>query len=159
MEPTAPFDLNLAVEQWLAHMRRKRSFRPDDLEELRSHLLDHTDDSLARGLNAEQVFHRAISQLGETAFLVAEYRKVNRWYTFRRSALALGGRALASRKVIAFSLLFVSLTFGSMFGQKPTPRLPEKKAVSPPPAATQAAPSDTLTNSTDQPIPAPAFQP
>jgi hypothetical protein len=157
MESTAPFDLNLALEQWLVHMRRKRSFRPDDLEELRSHLLDHTDDSLARGLSAEQAFCRAISQLGEPSFLVAEYRKVNRWYTFRQSALALGSRALASRKVVAFSLLFVSLTFGSIFGQKPEPRLPETEVT--PPSTIKGTPGDTLEHHTDPPLPAPAFQP
>ncbi|MES2730876.1 MAG: permease prefix domain 1-containing protein [Bacteroidota bacterium] len=137
MEPTAPFDLTLALDGWLAQFRQKRRtahrwatprwaahrwatprLRPDDLEELQSHLLDQIDDLMAGGKSAEQAFQLAIGQLGEPDLLAKEYRKVHYWYAFRQKALAFSRATVTSRRIAAFSMLFVAITFGSIFGQK-----------------------------------------
>jgi hypothetical protein len=125
MEPTASFHLNRAIDEWLLQMRRKRTFRSDDLEELRSHLLDQTEDSMAMGMPPDEAFRQALRQLGEPDYLVAEYRKVNRWWALGQKAVWVGRMAITSKRVAAFSLLFVSITFGSIFGQKSPDRVPQ----------------------------------
>jgi hypothetical protein len=126
MEPTASFHLNRAIDEWLFQMRRKRTFRSDDLEELRSHLLDQTEDSIAMGMPPDEAFRQALRQLGEPDYLVAEYRKVNRWLAFKQRAAWAGRTAITSKRIAAFSLLFVSITFGSIFGQKSPDRVPKE---------------------------------
>lgn len=120
MEPTAPFDLTLAIDGWLRQLHQKRRFRADDLEELRSHLLDQADDLIGCGKSAEQAFRLATSQLGEPEYLAKEYRKVRYWYVAKQKVWALSQLMITSRRVVAFSMVFVAITFGSIFGQKPS---------------------------------------
>jgi hypothetical protein len=122
MDSTA-FDLTLAIDGWLIQFQQKRRgttsrLRPDDLDELRSHLLDQTDDLMAAGKTAEQAFQLAISQLGEPEYLAKEYRKVHYWYAYRQKAIAFSHATVTSRRIAAFSMIFVAITFGSIFGQK-----------------------------------------
>ncbi len=146
MEPTARFDVTLAIEDWLQTLRRQRRFRHDDREELRSHLLDLTDDLVSCGLSSEQAFQAAIRQLGDVDTLASEFGKVNRWYVWRQKALAAGRLAVSSKRAVAFSLIFVAITFGSIFGQKPSEKRRENQPKSR--AEKRLHPKDTLPQST-----------
>jgi|GEM_PF-2961369 len=143
-QPTASFHLNRAIDEWLLQMRRKRAFRADDLEELRSHLLDQTEDSISKGRPPDEAFRQALRQLGEPAYLVAEYQKINRWWAFRQKAVWAGRTAITSRRVVAFSLLFVSITFGSIFGQKSPNQVPQRQVHASAVTGTKAQLPDTL---------------
>ena len=68
------FDLEKALAAWRDHLRCKRVFLPEDVEELEGHLRDLVARLTASGMDAEEAFRRAIRRMGADGFLEAEYR-------------------------------------------------------------------------------------
>src|SRR5262245_29071687 len=54
MESQTPFDLSAAIQRWRAELAQFSSFRPDDLDELESHLRDSESALELQGLTAEE---------------------------------------------------------------------------------------------------------
>lgn len=78
METTpAPFDLNLAIQQWRDDLAKSPAIRTESLEELEMHLRDSVARLQARELSAEEAFLIAAKRMGSTARLGAEFDKVN----------------------------------------------------------------------------------
>ncbi len=74
---TSNFELQPAIENWLAAMQHKGGITPDDLNELKSHLLESTDDLHAKGLSIEEAFIISMHRLGNESQLADEFKKVN----------------------------------------------------------------------------------
>lgn len=82
------FDLEKAIAAWRKSLRHNRAFLRDDVDELESHLRDHVDTLVDKGLTEKEAFECAIARLGDTRELESEYRKV-RWGRTRRMHTAL----------------------------------------------------------------------
>lgn len=67
-----------AVARWRRELRTCGLRRAADLDEIESHLLDHCDDLLRRGLMPPEAFAAALARLGPAAELAREYRKIAR---------------------------------------------------------------------------------
>ena len=134
MEPTAKFDLSRAARRWTASLRPFHAFRREDRQELRSHLLDRTEALMEVGVSPERAFAEAVHELGDLGALAGEYRRVNiryaRWRRTRSAVVSLLTNLLFSKRLIAFGLLFVVVTFSSLFEPKSSrrsePKLPAR---------------------------------
>ena len=80
---TTNFQLQYAVENWLSNLRNEGGFSPDDLVELKTHLLDSTADLQAKGLSSEEAFMISSHRLGDENEIAAEYKKVNKFISVR----------------------------------------------------------------------------
>lgn len=58
-------------------LRKRNVFTEDDITELESHILDKVDDLKRSGLNDNDAFNQAVSDLGSINEIAAEYSKVN----------------------------------------------------------------------------------
>ena len=74
MKPHPPFDLNKAIAAWRAFQAQHRTLLPEDLNELESHLWDHSAALIREGLDDETAFRQALLSLGDLEG--AEYGKV-----------------------------------------------------------------------------------
>ena len=70
------FDLESAISAWRAFQAQQRKILPEDLNELESHLWDHTAALIKEGLDEEAAFRQALLLLGNLEGGTAEYRKV-----------------------------------------------------------------------------------
>jgi hypothetical protein len=77
METPGQFQLELAVDSYLQQLQLNGNYTPDDIEELKSHLLDEVDDLQQKQLNKEEAFMVAKKRLGKDEVLNREYTKVN----------------------------------------------------------------------------------
>ncbi len=77
METPGQFQLELAVDSYLQQLQLNGNYTPDDIEELKSHLLDEVDDLQQKQLNKEEAFMVAKKRLGKEDELNREYAKVN----------------------------------------------------------------------------------
>ena len=140
MEPAAKFDLNRAARRWAASLRPFHAFRREDRQELKSHLLDRTEELMDAGVSPERAFAEAIRQLGDPWALASEYRRVNIWYArwqrTRSAVVSLLTGLLFSKRLIAFGLLFLVVTFSSLLEPKSSRRSgrkPSARTDAPPP--------------------------
>jgi len=113
MENQTSFDLNGAIRRWREELSKSASFRPDDLEELESHLRDSESSLRARGLTAEEAFLIAVRRTGSGDALVAEFAYVNGpsvWLD-RLLWMTMGSITTSALWSLTTTLLFVRTLF------------------------------------------------
>ncbi len=77
MENSTRFDLNESISQWRKDLAESPAFRPDDMEELESHLRDSVANLEAKGLSPHEAFWVAKNRVGKIDSLDCEFGKVN----------------------------------------------------------------------------------
>ena len=77
METSGQFQLELAVDSYFQQLQLKGNYTPDDITELKSHLLDEVDALQQKQLDKEEAFMVAKKRLGKEEVLNREYTKVN----------------------------------------------------------------------------------
>jgi hypothetical protein len=83
MENQTRYDLNAAIENWLAELAAQPNLTSDDRRELETHLRDAIAGFQQRGLNDEESFWLACKRVGQPPQLGEEFRKasltITRW--------------------------------------------------------------------------------
>jgi hypothetical protein len=77
METKTAFDLNTAIQRWREHLRQSPHFRPENLDELETHLRDSVAAFGSTALSEEEAFLVATRRLGGAPALEPEFAKVN----------------------------------------------------------------------------------
>jgi hypothetical protein len=77
METKTAFDLNIAIQRWREHLSQSPQFRPENLEELETHLRDSVAAFQSTALSDEEAFLVATRRLGGVPALEPEFAKVN----------------------------------------------------------------------------------
>lgn len=77
METPNQFQLELAIDGYLQQLQSKGNYTQDDILELKSHLLENTDELAKKQLSEEEAFIIAKKRLGKEEELNVEYKKVN----------------------------------------------------------------------------------
>jgi hypothetical protein len=77
MENTTQFDLNASIVHWRTDMEKCPAIRPEDMDELESHLRDSVATLESRGLSTYEAFWVAKNRIGTTDSLDLEFGKVN----------------------------------------------------------------------------------
>jgi hypothetical protein len=77
METKTAFDLNTAIQRWREHLRQSPHFRPEDLDELETHLRDSVAAFQGKALSEEEAFLVATRRIGGVPALEPEFAKVN----------------------------------------------------------------------------------
>jgi Cytochrome C assembly protein len=70
------FDLNRAISEWRESMASRGIKSGEALDELESHLRDLVEEKLQAGFEGQEAFKVAVEQLGTSADLAAEFKKV-----------------------------------------------------------------------------------
>src|SRR5690348_11240878 len=78
MENISEFDLNVALQQWLARLGQSPQVKVENLKELESHVRDSVVQLQCRGLSSEESFLIATHRVGKPEKLELEFGKVNR---------------------------------------------------------------------------------
>ena len=78
------FELNQEIEKWQAHLQQTKSLRDEDVQEIKSHLVDSVIDLTENGLSQEEAFFVAKHRMGDLNVLNTEYAKVNTGHIWRR---------------------------------------------------------------------------
>lgn len=114
MEDPTRFNLNESIRQWRLNLAQSPAFRPDDLDELESHLRDSTAMLEGKGLADHEAFRVAAGRIGSTQGLDLEFGKVNAIAVWRNRVLwmvtgwlayvALFGTASLVEKLITFGI-------------------------------------------------------
>lgn len=68
------FDLNRALQNWMAPFRVSHIYSSDDLMELESHLLDRMEVALKDGASEEDAFWMALEKVGDEPTLRRQYQ-------------------------------------------------------------------------------------
>src|SRR5437870_7067287 len=117
MEDQTSFDLNGAIQRWRGELAKSASFRPDDLEELESHVRDSESSLRAQGLTAEEAFLIAVRRTGAGEVLAAEFATINGssvWLD-RLLWMTTGGLTMSALWSLTTTLLFVLLFVRTVF--------------------------------------------
>ena len=77
METKTAFDLNTAIQRWREHLSQSPQFRPENVEELETHLRDSVASLQGKALSEEEAFLVATRRLGGVPVLEPEFAKVN----------------------------------------------------------------------------------
>ena len=77
METQTAFDLNTAIQRWRDHLSQSPNFRPENLDELETHLRDAIAAFRGTTLSEEEAFVVATRRLGGVPALAPEFAKVN----------------------------------------------------------------------------------
>lgn len=115
MEPRS----NLIHEKIAAHITSLNKFKfmeEDTQEELENHLQEHIEEQMNQGISEEVAVNTAFLQLGDLHSLASEYKK-RIWLSVLIGGIFRG--IVFSKRVVAFVLLFIGLTFGSIFAERP----------------------------------------
>lgn len=75
METPGKFQLELAVDSYLQQLQLKGNYTPDDIEELKSHLLDEAAALQQKQLNAEEAFMVAKKDWDKRMYYMRSIRK------------------------------------------------------------------------------------
>ena len=76
-----PFNLEIAVAAWRAFQAQRRVYLPEDLDELESHLREHTHRLTQQGMEGRAAFNEALQSIGD--FDAEEYGKIY-WSKLKR---------------------------------------------------------------------------
>src|SRR5690606_27340866 len=71
------FHLEAALNEYIIQVKQRSPLTPSDEEELRTHLLDASEDLMKRGLDREEAFIISVKRMGDAGQVGSEYRKVN----------------------------------------------------------------------------------
>jgi hypothetical protein len=77
METAIEFDLNMALRLWREQLSQSPQFRPENLDELESHLRDSMASLQTKGLSAEESFLIGARRVGSAAALEREFAGEN----------------------------------------------------------------------------------
>jgi hypothetical protein len=77
MENTTPLSLDREIQQWRAELAQSPVFKPENLNELESHLRDSVATLQQRGLSEEESFLIATRRIGRGGALQSEFGKIN----------------------------------------------------------------------------------
>lgn len=77
MENRPEFNLSAALQRWRENLSQSPQFRPENVEELESHLRDLISVLQAKGLSDDEAFHIATRRLGTAPNLEPEFAKIN----------------------------------------------------------------------------------
>jgi len=77
METKTAFNLNTAIQRWREHLSQSPHFRPENLEELETHLHDAVAALRDKALSEEEAFLVATRRIGGAPALEPEFAKVN----------------------------------------------------------------------------------
>jgi hypothetical protein len=83
METAIEFDLNMALRLWREQLSQSPQFRPENLDELESHLRDSMASLQTKGLSAEESFLIGARRVGSAAALEREFAGENGGRGFR----------------------------------------------------------------------------
>ena len=78
MATASQFDLNNALQHWLAQLGRSPQVKTENLKELESHVRDSMAQLQTKGLSGEESFLIATRRAGTPAQLEPEFAKINR---------------------------------------------------------------------------------
>ncbi|MEM8861968.1 MAG: permease prefix domain 1-containing protein [Chloroflexota bacterium] len=78
------FELNQEIEKWKDHLLHTKSLKEDDVQEIKSHLIDSVDALTQSGLSEEEAFFVAKHRVGDVDALNSEYAKVNKGHVWLR---------------------------------------------------------------------------
>ena len=78
MENISQFDLNRALQLWLARLGQSPQVKAENLTELESHVRDSVLQLQTKGLSSEESFLVATHRVGSPEKLEPEFAKVNR---------------------------------------------------------------------------------
>ena len=78
MENISEFNLNLALQQWLAQLGQSAQVKAENLKELEVHVRDSVVKLQDKGLSSEESFLVATHRVGSPEKLEPEFAKVNR---------------------------------------------------------------------------------
>jgi hypothetical protein len=89
-------EIKLSIDEqasvWAEHLRTDPSFTDSDVEELKSHLIDLSEELRLSGLNEEEAFMVAASRLDVTSTLKKEFEEINLpVIQLRKTILVLSG--------------------------------------------------------------------
>ncbi len=100
MEKEGVFNLEKQVTVWYQHVNSQTGITQADAEELKTHLLDLTDDLKATGLDDEEAFWVASKRMGSIYDWRSDYLEANKpVMQLRKSLIILAG-------VLAYFLLY-----------------------------------------------------
>jgi hypothetical protein len=71
------FHPETALNEYIIQVKERAALTPSDEQELRTHLMDASEDLLKCGLNAEEAFIISVKRMGNAEQVGSEYRKVN----------------------------------------------------------------------------------
>ena len=103
METSNQFQLELAIDGYLQQLQTGGNYTPDDILELKSHLLENVDELKQKQLNAEEAFIIAKRRLGKEEELNEEYKKVNGSVFYNRDLFVI---VLSICTYLLFSYLY-----------------------------------------------------
>ena len=100
------FNLDKAIGTWRSVLERQHAFFGEDVEELEGHMRDLIAASMRQGLDEEQAFREAQTQMGEFSRLEKAYKKVY-WRKLKHRRMLLDkliyqGTLLKSYLTLAF---------------------------------------------------------
>lgn len=78
MENVSQFDLNIALQRWLARLGQSPQVKAENLKELESHVRDSVVQLQTKGLSSEESFLVATHRVGNPEKLEPEFAKMNR---------------------------------------------------------------------------------
>lgn len=108
METEPSFNLTAAVEHWAGELMHTGTFSQDNIEELKSHIIDQTLALEQAGLATDEAFYIALKRIGNINILKQEFRKENALALFHaRLMLLLNG-------VVLFFLLKTGAEVGNL---------------------------------------------
>lgn len=80
------FELNQAIQHWVASCADQQTMTDSDLQELETHLREEIDHLILAGLSEEEALLIAAGRLGDANTLSAEFAKVNTGQIWKRRA-------------------------------------------------------------------------
>lgn len=71
------FDLELNIQSWSDHLRKRGNLKESDIVELENHLRDEADDLIKTGLAPDEAFLVSVKRLGDANIISDEFSKIN----------------------------------------------------------------------------------
>lgn len=115
MANISQFDLNLALQQWLARLGQSPHMRAENLSELESHVRDSVVTLQSKGLTPDEAFLIGTRRAGNPADLEAEFAKENDGQGWRDN-LKRNLHLHPSRIIHVLVLLYFSLSCWLLWG-------------------------------------------
>ncbi len=97
------------LEAWEEKLNQSYAFSPSDIQELKSHLLDQTDELIEKGLSKKKAFLIATKMVGQPAILRDEYEQANQAYIQTQKTLMVTAGAIVYYCFNYFALFIAKL--------------------------------------------------
>jgi len=103
------FNLTESITHWRQTLAANGTYRPQDLDELESHLCEEIDRLVPTGLSQEEAFFIAVRRLGDTQALTCEFAKIDPGAFWRDRVFWMAAGVLSYLLIGAVSQLISSL--------------------------------------------------